>query len=83
MGVIYDMLPSPGYRHFMINGNIYTIIKQGLKGSVCAVSIENLDFQYHPDESDDYLCPDIMIICDRKRLKGEPIVAFPNLLRRH
>lgn len=21
---------------------------------------------YHPDVNDDYLCPDIMVICDRK-----------------
>lgn len=30
-GVIYDMSPAPGYQHGIINGNIYTVIKQGLK----------------------------------------------------
>ena len=44
-GVIYDMSPSPGYRHCIINGNIYTIIRQGLKSSICLVSMENLDFK--------------------------------------
>ena len=48
-GIIYDMSLSPGYGHFMVDGNLYTIIKQGLKGSICRVSIENLDFQYHLD----------------------------------
>ena len=48
-GVINDMSPSPGYGHFMVNGNLYTIIKQGLKGSICRVSMENFDFQYHPE----------------------------------
>lgn len=79
-GVIYDMSPLPGYNHFIINGNIYTLIKQGLKGSVCTVSIENLDFKYHPEENDDYLCPDIMIICDRKRLKGGAYSGVPKFI---
>ena len=78
--VIYDMSPSSGYAHFTINGNIYTIIKQGLKGSVCIVSMENLDFKYHPDINDDYLCPDIMVICDRKRLKGGAYSGIPKFV---
>lgn len=79
-GVIYDMSPAPGYSHFVINGNLYTIIKQGLKGSICIVSIENLDFKYHPDVNDDYLCPDIMIICDRKKLKGGAYSGIPKFI---
>ena len=49
-GVIYDMSPSPSYRHGIVNGNLYLIIKQGLKDSICLVSMENLDFKYHPDK---------------------------------
>lgn len=30
------MSPAPGYQHGIINGNIYTVIKQGLK-KVCAL----------------------------------------------
>lgn len=37
---------------------------------MCLVSMENLDFRYQPEENDDYVCPDIMVICDRKHLKG-------------
>ena len=65
-GVIYDMSPSPGYQHGIINNNINTILKIGLKNSLCLVFMENLDFKYHPEVNDDYLCPDIMVICDRK-----------------
>lgn len=79
-GVIYDMSPSPGYQHGIINSNIHTIIKQGLKNSVCLVSIENLDLKYHPEENDDYLCPDIMIICDRKHLKGGAYSGVPKFV---
>lgn len=79
-GIIYDMSLSPGYGHFMVDGNLYTIIKQGLKGSICRVSIENLDFQYHLDINDDYVCPDIMIICDRKHLKGGAYSGVPKFI---
>ncbi|MCI8484577.1 MAG: Uma2 family endonuclease [Lachnospiraceae bacterium] len=79
-GVIYDMSPSPGYQHGIINGNVYAIIKQGLKNSICLASIENLDFKYHPDINDDYLCPDVMVICDRKHLKGGSYSGTPKFV---
>ena len=64
----------------MVNGNLYTIIKQGLKGSICRVSMENFDFQYHPEINDDYVCPDIMIVCDRKHLQGGAYSSTPNFI---
>lgn len=79
-GVIYDMSPSPGYQHGIINSNIHRIIGTGLKGSICLVFMENLDFKYHPDINDDYLCPDIMIICDRKYLKGGAYSGVPKFI---
>lgn len=79
-GVIYDMSPAPHFRHGIINGNIYTVIKHGLKDSLCIASIENLDFKYQPDVNDDYLCPDIMIICDRKHLKGGTYSGVPRFV---
>lgn len=79
-GIIFDMAPSPSFSHGIVNGNIYTIIKQGLKNSLCLVSIENLDYRYHPEENDDYLCPDIMIICDRKQLKGGAYSGVPKFI---
>ena len=79
-GVVYNMSPSPGYWHGIVNGNIYGIIKQGLKNSLCLVFMENLDFKYHPEENDDYLCPDIMLICDRKHLKGNSYSGIPKFI---
>ena len=79
-GVVYDMSPSPDYKHGIINGNIYSAIRQGLKDSICLVSMENLDFKYHPEENDDYLCPDIMVICDRKHLKGGSYSGTPKFI---
>lgn len=79
-GVIYNMLPTPAYQHGIINGNIYRILSNELKDSLCLVFMENLDFQYHPEENDDYLCPDIMVICDRKNLKGSFYKGTPKFI---
>lgn len=79
-GMIYNMSPSPGYKHGIINSNIHAIIKQGLKNSMCLVFMENLDFKYHPDINDDYLCPDIMLICDRRHLKGGAYSGVPKFI---
>lgn len=79
-GVIYDMSPSPNFRHGIINSNIHTVIKSGLKNSLCMVSMENLDFRYQPEVNDDYLCPDIMIVCDRKHLKGGSYDGVPRFV---
>ncbi len=79
-GCFYNMSPAPDFRHGIVNSNIHTNIKNGLRGSICLVSIENLDFKYHSDESDDYVCPDIMVICDRKHLKGGTYDGVPRLI---
>ena len=79
-GAIFDTSPLPSFSHGIVNSNIHTIIKQGLKSSICLVSMDNLDFKYHPEENDDYLCPDVMIICDRKYLKGGSYSGVPKFI---
>lgn len=79
-GVIYDMSPTAGFQHGIINSNLHRIIGNGLKGSLCLVFMENLDFKYHPEINDDYLCPDIMIVCDRKHLKGSFYSGVPKFI---
>ena len=79
-GVVYDMSPAPGYQHGIVNSNIHRIIGNGLKKSLCLVFMENLYFKYHPDVNDDYLCPDIMIVCDRKQLRGSFYSGTPKFI---
>ncbi|MDE6852441.1 MAG: Uma2 family endonuclease [Lachnospiraceae bacterium] len=79
-GVVYDMSPAPGYQHGIINNNINTVVKVGLKNSLCLVFMENLDYKFHPEINDDYLCPDIMVICDRKYLKGGAYSGVPKFI---
>lgn len=42
--------------------------------------MENLDYKYHPKENDDYICPDIMVICDRTHLKGGSYSGLPKFI---
>ncbi|MDE6942187.1 MAG: Uma2 family endonuclease [Lachnospiraceae bacterium] len=79
-GVIYNMSPSPNYLHGIVNNNINTIIKTSLKDSLCLVFMENLDFQYQPDVNDDYIIPDIMVVCDRKKIKGGSYTGVPKFI---
>jgi len=79
-GVIYDMSPAPNFRHGIVNSNIFMRIKAGLKNSLCLAFMENLDFKYHPDINDDHVCPDIMIICDRKYLRGNSYYGVPKFV---
>ena len=79
-GVIHYMSPAADYRHGIVDSNIHAIVKQGLKNSLCLVFMENLDFSYCPEENDDYVCPDIMIVCDRKYLKGSFYSGVPKFI---
>ena len=42
--------------------------------------MENLDFKYHPEVNDDYLCPDIMIVCDKDKLDGKRCNGAPDFI---
>ena len=79
-GVIYDMSPSANYIHGMVNSNIHTKVKAGLRDSLCLSYMENLDFKYQPDINDDYVVPDIMVICGRKHLKGGSYSGVPKFI---
>lgn len=79
-GIIYSMSPSANYQHGIVNGNLYRIIGNFLKNSLCLVFMENLDYKYHALENDDYVIPDVMIICDRKHLKGSSYSGVPRFI---
>lgn len=76
-GVIFNMSPSAGFMHSQVNGNIYHAIKRQLKDSVCVVSMENLDLYLSEDE---YLIPDIMLICDGQRIKNDKYRGVPRFI---
>jgi len=76
-GVVYDMSPSPGRKHALIDGNIFNQLKNSFKDSRCEIFIEQLDFYFHyQEDQNDYIIPDIAIVCDwgkhEKRYHGTP-----------
>ena len=76
-GTIYNMSTSGGFMHSQINGNLYHEIRQQLKKSICVVSVENLDLYLSDDE---YVIPDIMIICDRNQIKKDKYRGVPKFV---
>ena len=76
-GVIYNMSPSGGFMHSQINGNLYHAIRQQLKQSICVVSVENLDLHLSEDE---YVIPDVMIMCDRSQIKKDKYRWVPKFI---
>lgn len=47
---------------------------------MCLAFMENLDYKYHPEENDDYVIPDVMIVCDRRHLKGGCYTGVPKFV---
>lgn len=41
---------------------------------------EGMGLEDHPEENDDYVCPDVMVICDRKHLKGGAYSGVPKFI---
>lgn len=78
-GVIFDMSPSPSFQHSVVTNNINCKIREGLKDSLCLVFMENIDYKYNP-ESDDYLEPDLIICCDRSKIKGNSYYGTPKFV---
>ena len=76
-GTIYNMSPSGGFLHSQINGNLYHAIRKQLKDSICVVSVENLDLYLSDDE---YVIPDVMIICDRTQIKKDKYHGVPRFV---
>ena len=76
-GVVYDMTPSPGRKHALINGNIFNKLKNSFKDSRCEIFMEQLDFYFrYQEDRNDYIIPDIAIVCDwgknEKHYHGTP-----------
>ena len=78
-GEIFDMSPAPDHEHSLINGNLYALIKAGLKNSICRVFYGDIDYVFD-SESDDYLEPDIIICCDKSQIRGNSYYGTPKFI---
>lgn len=78
-GIIYDMSPSADYRHGIVNLMLYKLISDKLKDSLCLVFAENLDWKYDK-KNDDYVIPDVMVICDRRKISKGQYLGTPKFI---
>ena len=76
-GIIYNISPSGSSKHGQINSNIHGYFFHQLKRSICAVYSENMDLYLSDDE---YMIPDVMLICDRKQIKKNGYHGVPRFI---
>ena len=75
-GKEYLMSPRPAPKHMTVSTNIHHIFKRFLKGKRCRAFLE---VDAHLDEKNT-LVPDVLIVCDRNKIKPNGIDGAPDLV---
>ena len=76
-GELVAMSPSPGWNHVSVAGNIYHIFKKYLKGKKCTAIQDGFDV--HLTDKDVFE-PDMMVVCDRDKIKPDGVHGAPDLV---
>ncbi len=78
-GVIYDMTPSPTSTHQRISGHFHAVFWWYLKGKSCEVFSAPFDV-YLKDGVDEWVIPDLTVICDKSKIQEKGCVGAPDLV---
>ena len=78
-GVIYDMTPSPNTAHQRISGKLHIEFGNYLKGKPCEVFAAPFDV-YLKDDVDEWVIPDLTVICDPSKIQEKGCVGAPDLV---
>ncbi|WP_346687721.1 Uma2 family endonuclease [Megamonas hypermegale] len=76
-GVVYMMSPRPRYEHITVSGNIFIMFGIYLKGKSCRTFPDGMDLFL--DEKNRFV-PDVMIVCDKNKIKYDGIHGAPDLV---
>lgn len=76
-GQIVAMAPRPSTNHNLVAWNIYSIFSFFLKGKSCTPFADGADL--HLTE-DDVFVPDMMVVCDRDKIKTDGVHGAPDLV---
>lgn len=76
-GEIVLMSPSPGFNHSRVAGQIYKIFDNYLEGHTCTAIPDGLDL--YLSEKDRFI-PDMMVVCDRNKIKENGVHGVPDLV---
>lgn len=85
-GVVYNMSPAPNRFHQQYIGAIFVQFYQALKGKPCQAFIAPFDVRFiDPDNQSDseitnVVQPDILIVCDQKKLDVKGCRGTPDLI---
>ncbi len=78
-GQIYYMSPSANPKHSEVIGNLYLAFRNYLKGKQCKVFMDNIDI-YLDEEQDNYVIPDLSILCDTSKFTDNGYHGVPSLI---
>ena len=71
------MMASPSLNHNIISGNLYRIFGNYLDGKPCMPFHDNTKVFL---EKDELYIPDIMIVCDRDKMRADGVHGAPDLV---
>lgn len=71
------MSPRPTTNHNRVSGNIYFLFKRHLKGRTCEPFDDGMEL-YLTDK--DRFIPDMMVVCDRNKIKSDGVYGAPDLV---
>ena len=78
-GNIYYMSPSANPKHSKVIYNIFDFFRSYLKGKTCEVFMDNIDI-YLDEEQNNYVIPDLSILCDPNKFKDDGYHGVPKLI---
>ena len=76
-GELVAMSPGPGWNHVSAAGNIYRIFANYLRGKKCTAIQDGFDVHL---TDNDIFQPDMMVVCDRAKIKRNGVYGAPDLV---
>jgi Uma2 family endonuclease len=84
-GVAYNMSPAPSSRHQMYLGNLVGVFQKYFQGKPCVPFFAPFDVLFPAaldqakDDVDTVVQPDLVVICDRSKIKPSGCLGAPDL----
>lgn len=76
-GKVVAMSPRPAWNHVSAVGNIYNIFSYYLRGKACVPIMDGFDLFL---TEKDHFVPDMMVVCDRNKIKPDGVHGAPDLV---
>ena len=74
---IWPWMESPPWNHVAIAGNIYRLLGNYLEGKKCTAIPDGFDLHL---TKDNIFIPEVMVVCDRKKIRGNGVLGAPDLV---